>query len=510
MHTTPRHPLLLVGAGIREDHAHNLLQIAAARPLILVDQAAPDWARPYLVGEITTDVTVEAGVEATVRQLSGHQAVRGVTTYLPERTAQSARLAHALQLPGNPPASMVSLQDSSWALRMMRGQGVPTISPYMAGHEDSATDVARTLDGPATATNAAGGEPMRTDSEGEARTAYRSIRARDPGDPSAAAVRADEFGLDGEDIGVEDAVVAPDDIRVIAMTRQDTDPCTASSPLGYSVDAHPLRPANDILLRGMRGDVSVFKRSGPTIGTAAILAVLFSLSACTGENAEDGDARAMREALQQLHDAGSFRMAGELHTAEGTSSFDAMLDGRGNCQGMIGRAKSLLVGERVWTHWDDSALHEAVRTLHGGPLDQVDPAAPEADDREWTATRLLQDAFMVTDLPGESSSAEGIAPVCKTGQLLAGAGRAGGDVTAGPAATYDGERLRPLTRVTGPVTVRVLIQENGNHTIRRAEYIIDGATHLTARLSELGKTVSVKPPTDTQTVAASDVLKLIG
>lgn len=244
------------------------------------------------------------------------------------------------------------------------------------------------------------------------------------------------------------------------------------------------------------------------IGVAVLLTVL-SMSACMRSTA-GGEAERMRKALQPLHDARSFRMEGELRAADGTrTTFNAQLDGRGNCKGTLGAAESLLEGKRVWTRWQDAALPDAVSSLNGGPLDPVDPAAAESEDTESAVMNLLRGTYMITDLPADSPSAEGIAPVCQAGALLADAGSSTGDVTSDTVVEGTGERLQQLSRVTGPVTLRVFVPVGGEPIVRRAEYVVDGGRSLTATFTDLGTPLTVSFPTGAPTVASADVLALL-
>ncbi|MGQ4385181.1 hypothetical protein [Streptomyces sp. SAS_270] len=246
------------------------------------------------------------------------------------------------------------------------------------------------------------------------------------------------------------------------------------------------------------------------VSTATALALTMLLS-CARGGAADGDAKAMREALQPLHASGTFRMAGELRTPEGTRiRFDARLNGQGDCTGLMGKAESVLRGKRVWTRWDDAALDEAVSGLSGGSATPADPAASQSDDTEFAATKLLRGSYMVTDLPNNNIFAEGIAPACQAGELLANAGYASGDVTSGPAEEGTDEQLRVLTRVTGPVTVRVYVLMEGEPELRRAEYVVDGGQAVSAQFSEIGKPVKVSPPANSSTVSVADVLSVLG
>jgi hypothetical protein len=235
--TTAGCPVLLIGAGIREYHVHSLLQVAATRPLVIVDRAIPNWARPYLAGQIITDLAAGAETATAVREFTETQSVSGVVTYLPAHAALTARLARMLGLPGNPPAAVAPADLAPRVRRTLQEHRVPTMSSYRVSNEDSAVAAARMLDGPASVT-APGGEPLRADDDNAVRTAFRTVCARMTTDTLALPVTVEDFGLDGMDIGVEAVLVSSDDVRVVAITRKDVNPAVAASPVGYSVCAH--------------------------------------------------------------------------------------------------------------------------------------------------------------------------------------------------------------------------------------------------------------------------------
>ncbi|MBT2421908.1 hypothetical protein J7F01_14885 [Streptomyces sp. ISL-22] len=204
-------------------------------------------------------------------------------------------------------------------------------------------------------------------------------------------------------------------------------------------------------------------------------------------------------------------MVGDTRTPDGiTTAFDAQLDGSGNCHGTVGGAESIMVGDRVWTRWDDADLPDAVTALGGGRPEPVDPVDPAADDAEWSAVKLLRGSYMVTDLPSKVPQAAGIAPVCEAGRLLAHAGESSGEVSSGEVVERGGERLRPLTLTYGPIMIRVYVPAAGKPTVRSAEYRVDGGRSLTARFSELGRPVSVSPPAGQSTVASEQVAEVLG
>ena len=242
-------------------------------------------------------------------------------------------------------------------------------------------------------------------------------------------------------------------------------------------------------------------RGGVVCATALLAAV--SVTSCTADG-RGSEARAFEEALQPLHQAKSFRRVGEFRDADGArTAFDA-------CKGSVGDAESLLLGKQVWTRWTDSALPAAVSRLAGDTeVPTLDPVADPAEDVQWAAVKLLRGTYIVTALPGDVPASEGIAPVCGTGRLLAGAATGAGDVTSGPVTVRGGERLRPLSRTAGPVTVRIYVPERGEAKLRLAEYQVQGGRSFSMRFSELGKPVTVSRPDGEQTVAVGDVMAVL-
>lgn len=242
----------------------------------------------------------------------------------------------------------------------------------------------------------------------------------------------------------------------------------------------------------------------------ATLPAAVALTSCTA-GGDSGEAREFGDALRPLREAKSFRMVGEFRGPDGTrTAFDARLDGRGACEGTVGGAESLLVGERVWTRWDDSALPKAVSRLAGDTeTAPFDPVADPAQDEQWAAVKLLRGAYMVTALPGDVPETEGIAPVCRTGLLLAGAATGADDVTSAPVTVRGGERQRPLSRTDGPVTIRVYLPTRGAPRVRLAEYEVEGGRSFSMSFRDLGAPVRVSAPEGEQTVSSDDVMTVL-
>ncbi|MFC4469228.1 carboxylase [Streptomyces xiangluensis] len=246
MHTTPRRPLLLVGAGIREYHAHSLLQIAAAHPVVLADRAVPPWARPYLAGEVTVALSDPGEVTAAVGKFAAEHSVSGIVTYEPRHARLAAHLAQHLDLPVNSPEAVATCQ----ARHVLREADGPSVQLHAVDDERSALVAARTLGFPVSLTApAAGTDPVRADCDSEVRSAYRTLRRAGTADPFAATLTVEEVGLDGPEVGVEAVVLSPDEVRTVAVTRKILCPERAQAAVGYSIDAHDDLLEDDTLTR---------------------------------------------------------------------------------------------------------------------------------------------------------------------------------------------------------------------------------------------------------------------
>ncbi|MEU1005902.1 hypothetical protein [Streptomyces tibetensis] len=247
----------------------------------------------------------------------------------------------------------------------------------------------------------------------------------------------------------------------------------------------------------------------PVVAAGVVLSLAVTLTSCATASGSS-EARALEEALQPVREAQSYRMTGEIRSPDGTKTpFDAQVIAGGDCKGTVGGAESLLSKGRVWTRWKDSAVDQAVSLLNDGRAASAGPVTPADDVPAWEAARLLRGAYMVTELPAETPQLEGIAAVCKTGELLAGASSSDSDVLPEPVTERQGARLRPLTLTDGPVRIRVYVPEHGKPSARLAEYHVEGGRSFFVRFSGLGEPVTVTPPRNQQTVSSSDVMSLL-
>ena len=104
-------PILLLGAGTPEFREYVLRQIARVRPVVLIDQTPPKWARPYLAAQAAVDLHDPEAAEAFLMSAAVQIGVAGVTTYMEHFVELTARLTHRLGLPGNSPAAAAACRD---------------------------------------------------------------------------------------------------------------------------------------------------------------------------------------------------------------------------------------------------------------------------------------------------------------------------------------------------------------------------------------------------------------
>jgi biotin carboxylase len=206
--------------------------------MVLIDRAVPDWARPYLQGAVTANLSEPGEMATAVRKFTAGHPIGGIVSYDPRRMGPATELARELGLPGNAPAAVAASQDPERTAVLLEEHGIASARSHTVHNEDSAVAAARMVRFPVTLKAAGAGEPVRADGDDEVRAAHRQICQGDPADPFITAVTVEEFGLDGPEAGVEAVIVSPGEIRTVAVTRTDVRPGISSSPFGYSVDAH--------------------------------------------------------------------------------------------------------------------------------------------------------------------------------------------------------------------------------------------------------------------------------
>ncbi|MFJ3755586.1 hypothetical protein [Streptomyces sp. NPDC090080] len=123
-------PVLLLGAGRRCAYDEFVLtRIAAARPVVLVDAAPPDWARPCLAGHLAADPGKDGATASAVVRFAARHRVRGVLAQSAGYAAVAARIAGQLGLPGPSRATTAACADPAVLRASLAAATVPVDEP---------------------------------------------------------------------------------------------------------------------------------------------------------------------------------------------------------------------------------------------------------------------------------------------------------------------------------------------------------------------------------------------
>ena len=235
-------PILLLGAGTPEFREYVLRQIARVRPVVLIDQTPPKWARPYLAAQAAVDLHDPEAAEAFLMSAAVQLGVAGVTTYMEHFVELAARLTHRLGLPGNSPAAAAACRDKAVTRRLLAEHGVPSASSYLAQDADQAVTIARRLGYPVVVKprgRAGSAGVLRADSDEDVRAVFHralvdSVLGLEAW--SVAGVLVEEY-LRGPEISVETVVLGPGQVRIVAVTRKSLGREPQFQEIGHSVDA---------------------------------------------------------------------------------------------------------------------------------------------------------------------------------------------------------------------------------------------------------------------------------
>ncbi|MDQ1018922.1 biotin carboxylase [Streptomyces afghaniensis] len=236
-------PLLLIGVGgpYAAESECNLAQIAAARPIVLVDSAAPAWARPYLTRHLTADLTDVADTTEVVTRYAACHELRGVLTYMREHLATAARIAESLHVSTTPVASLAACSDTIKSRRLLARHMVP--QPRWAEVCDAAAAAAHAdlLGYPALIRSCTKAHTLAVQARNprEVRDAYERASGqmgRSPAD-QLKGVLVEEC-LDGPRVSAETVVLGNGDIRIAAITRTTAGPPPGQQAIRHCVFAH--------------------------------------------------------------------------------------------------------------------------------------------------------------------------------------------------------------------------------------------------------------------------------
>ncbi|WP_307080599.1 ATP-grasp domain-containing protein [Streptomyces canus] len=235
-------PILLLGAGAPEFREYVLRQIARVRPVVLVDQAPPNWARPYLAAQAAVDLRDHEAAEAFLKTAAVQLGVVGVTTYMEHFVELTARLTHQLGLPGNSPSAATACRDKATTRRLLAAHGVPSASSFLAEDADQGVEIARRLGYPVVVKprgRAGSAGVLRADSDEDVRAAFHralvdSVLGLEAWSVPGALV---EEYLRGPEISVETVVLGPEQLQIVAITRKTLGPEPQFQEIAHSVDA---------------------------------------------------------------------------------------------------------------------------------------------------------------------------------------------------------------------------------------------------------------------------------
>ncbi|MET8676015.1 hypothetical protein ABZW18_00010 [Streptomyces sp. NPDC004647] len=97
---SPPSHLLLLGTGPCAEWEHAMQRLAAASPLLLLDERPPTWQRPYLAAARTASLLEPTQVLQVVQELANSHTIDGIMTFQPAYQRAAALVRQELGLPG--------------------------------------------------------------------------------------------------------------------------------------------------------------------------------------------------------------------------------------------------------------------------------------------------------------------------------------------------------------------------------------------------------------------------
>ncbi|MEW2573295.1 ATP-grasp domain-containing protein [Streptomyces sp. NPDC047070] len=266
-------PLVLIGVGDSAAYRKDtLVSLAARHPVVAVDRAVPDWARPYLTRAIHADLTDTAAVTAAVGRYAIDHTVGGVLAYLEHHVQTAAVLAQQLGLPGSSPQSMAACRDKALSRRLMAEHRVPSARSVQAATPEAAVAFADLMGYPVIVkprSMAGSAGVIRADDAAAVREAFGEAGRASVMDLhryGPAGVLVEEY-LDGPEISVETAVLGAGRVRMLAVTRKLPAPAGTTQEYGHLVDARDPLLSDAGLVQVIEGAVAAH---GITLGVLCI------------------------------------------------------------------------------------------------------------------------------------------------------------------------------------------------------------------------------------------------
>lgn len=122
--TRQRPLVLLVGSGHQTYREYLVREAAQYADLWLVEEPAPTWQAPYLVGHSSMDTFDPIDSVRAVRQLAGEHSFDGVFCYHEGMILAAAAIAQELGLPGPTPAAVAACRDKARTRQLLAAAGV--------------------------------------------------------------------------------------------------------------------------------------------------------------------------------------------------------------------------------------------------------------------------------------------------------------------------------------------------------------------------------------------------
>ncbi|MDH2394150.1 ATP-grasp domain-containing protein [Streptomyces sp. HNM0663] len=218
------HPMLLVIGSEPELMRRYMLESAAdEHSVLLIDDEAPTWQRPYVVDFEKTDLNDPARVIAAAEALARHWTIVGVLTFNEYLLMTAARVAERLQLPGNTPTAVAAARDKATSRQLFAASDVPSAASTWVHSLDAAASATERLGGypvvlkPAAHAGSIGVVRVDNITELPALWDVASAGAAHQG-PEGQGVLLEEF-LDGSEVSVE-TVTENGVTTAVAVTRK--------------------------------------------------------------------------------------------------------------------------------------------------------------------------------------------------------------------------------------------------------------------------------------------------
>ncbi len=202
--------------------------------MILLDQAAPDWARRHLAGHTSCDLSDPASVVSAAARLARIVPVGGVLAASAVRVGLAAQVARRLGLPAPPVRGVRASHDTAFARHLLTLAQVPTLRTARTADESAALREAAVLGYPVLVRPDVPGPSSgcRADTPDGLRRAYRAVSSAHS---DGAGVLVEELG-NGSDASIEGVIDSSGRLAIAAIVRT-TSGAWPVPATGHAVDA---------------------------------------------------------------------------------------------------------------------------------------------------------------------------------------------------------------------------------------------------------------------------------